>query len=244
MDKKNNGAKYKQIKEDIVDDILGSVFQPGDVIPTQEEYARRYNVSRLTVRKAFDDLIEKGVLRSEKGRGTYVQEIVNNTYSYRRLSGFTSNVVSKNVNVFSRVLGIYTTKANKRIATKLQTKLGSKILVIERLRYVNDVCTSYHRSHFVHARLSDIDFEQEDLTHNSLYEILRAKAGILPGYLDEYFRAVRATGQIAKYFGMEEGDPVLYVNRVTYDIDNQPIEYCENYESSEVQGVWVKSINI
>lgn len=243
MKKANSESKYKRIKEDIIDDILSSVYLPGETIPTQEEYAKKYNVSRLTVRKAFDALIQKGILRSEKGRGTFVQEIANNTYGYRRLSGFTSNVVSQKVRVYSKVLDIRRAKADKRVATKLQIPLGNEVLVIERLRYINDICTSYHRSYFVWSRVSDIDFEKEDLTQNSLYGILEEKAGMVPGYSDEYFRAVSATQDMAGYFELEEGDPVLQVSRVTYNVDNQPIEYCENYESSDVQGVWVKSIS-
>jgi DNA-binding GntR family transcriptional regulator len=61
---------------------------------------------------------------------------------------------------------------------------------------------------------------------------------------DERFRAVRATEEIAGYFGVEEGDPILYVTRVTYDSNHVPIEYCRNYESSDVNGIWVKSMSI
>ena len=70
MEKRNMGPKHKQIKEDIVEDILGGVYEPGDMIPKQSDYAKEYNVSRLTVRKAIDDLVAKGILRTEKGKGT------------------------------------------------------------------------------------------------------------------------------------------------------------------------------
>ncbi len=243
MEKANSGVKYKQIKEDIVDEILSRVYEPGDKIPGQDEYARKYNVSRLTVRKAIDDLVEKGILRTEKGKGTFVREIATKTYSYRRLTGFSSNVISKNVTITSRVTCINELKADKRIATHLQIPEGADVVNINRLRYINEICVSYQKSFFAKERVANIDFESEDLNNNSLYDILQTKAGIVLNYVDEHFRAIRANKEISEYFRVEEGDPVLYIVRVACDCKNIPIEYCENYDSSDVNGVWVKSIS-
>ena len=63
-------------------------------------------------------------------------------------------------------------------------------------------------------------------------------------YLDEHFRAIRADKQISDHFKIEEGDPILYVKRIAYDMNHVPIEYGKNYESSDVNGVWVRSISI
>lgn len=238
------GPMFKQIKEDIVEDIISSVYRPGDKLPTQEEYARKYGVSRLTVRKAMDDLILKGILRAEKGCGTFVQEIVANTYSYRRLAGFTSNVASQKVKVTSRVLGISELQADKRLATKLNIELGAPVILLERLRFGNGVCMSLQRSFIVKELTKNIDFFQEDMEKESLYQLLREKAGLYMEFADECFRAIRATAQLAEYFEVEEGDPVFLIYRVTHDVKNRPVEYCEEYSSSDVNGVWVKTLNI
>ncbi len=244
MQKSNMGAIYKQIKEDIVEDILSSVYTPGDMIPTQADYARKYNVSRLTVRKAIDDLVFKGILRSEKGKGTFVCDIVSNTYSYRRLTGFTSNVVSKKVKTNSKILSIQEIKADKRLSVKLNIPPESDVILIERLRYTNNICVSFQRSFLAKHHVSNINFYSEDLEFGSLYEILQKKAGFVMTFVDEHIRAIRATEQIAKYFDTEEGDPVLFTTRVVFNSQNEPVEYCENYDSSDVNGIWVKSLNI
>ena len=244
MGKSNLGPKFKQIKEDIVEDILSSVYLPGDVLPTQEEYASKYNVSRLTVRKAMDDLVLKGILRTEKGRGTFVQEVISNTYSYRRLSGFTSNIGSKKIKVTSRVISIQDVLADKRLSMKLEIPIGDEVVLIERLRYANGICASFQRAFLIKARVKNIDFLHEDLEQGSLYELLRSIEGITIGFADEHFRAVRATKEIAEFFAVEEGDPVLYVNRVAYDSSGRPVEYCENSDSSDVNGIWVKSVSL
>lgn len=244
MEKNNIGAKYKHIKEDIVDDIMSGVYGPGDLIPRQSDYADKYNVSRLTVRKAIDDLVMKGILTTEKGKGTYVQPIAAGTNCYRRSLGFSSNMNQSKIKVHSKVLNIEELCADKTLASHLQIQEGSPVVNIVRLRYINQVCVSLQKPFLARERVGDIDFEAENLNENSLYQLLEKKAGIILGYVDEQFRAIRADKETAGYFQVEEGDPILYVHRITYDMKNVPIEYCKNYESSDVNGVWVKSISI
>ncbi|KEZ90283.1 GntR family transcriptional regulator [Lacrimispora celerecrescens] len=244
MEKDNMGPKYKQIKEDIVESILGGVYEPGDMIPKQSDYAAQYNVSRLTVRKAIDDLVIKGILRTEKGKGTFVQEIATKAYSYRRLDGFSSNVVSKTAKVHSKVVAIEETAADKSLAFYLQIAENDKVIMIGRLRYVNEVCVAFQKSYLSKARVADIDFEKENLNEYSLYNVLQQKAGLIMSYVDERFRAIRADKELSSYFQVEEGEPILYVKRVAYDSQNVPIEYCKDYESSDVNGIWVRSISI
>ena len=172
MEKENMGPKHKQIKEDIVEDILGGVYEPGDMIPKQSDYARKYNVSRLTVRKAIDDLVMKGILRTEKGKGTFVQEVATKAYSYRRLAGFSSNVVSKTAKVHSKIVAIEELEADKTLASYLQIEEKDKVVLIGRLRYLNEVCVAYQKSYLPKKRVMGIDFEQENLSEDSLYDIL------------------------------------------------------------------------
>lgn len=244
MEKTNMGPKYKQIKEDIVEDILSGVYEPGDMIPRQSDYAKTYNVSRLTVRKAIDDLVMKGILQTEKGKGTFVQELATKAYSYRRAVGFSSNVGSYKAKVHSKVVNIEEIIADKPLASRLDIEEGSTVVRIERLRYINEVCVCFQKSYIAKERVAHIDFIMEDLNHNSLYAILRNKADITLSYVDERFRAIRASKEISSYFKVEEGDPILYVHRITYDNSGNPIELCKNYESSDVNGIWVKSISI
>lgn len=244
MEKENMGPKHKQIKEDIVEDILSGVYEPGDMIPKQSDYAEKYHVSRMTVRKAIDDLVRKGILQTEKGKGTFVREIAKKAYSYHRLAGFSANVVSSEIRVHSKVVSIRGIKADKSVAKHLQIAKDSDIVLIERLRYSNDCCVSFQKSYFPKERVRGIDFEKENLNENSLYDVLRRKAGIEMCYLDERFRAIRANQELSGYFNVEEGDPILYVKRIAYDSDNIPIEYGKNYESSDVNGIWVRSISI
>lgn len=244
MEKGNIGPKYKQIKEDIVDDILSGVYRAGDMIPKQSDYAQKYNVSRLTVRKAINDLVLKGVLTTEKGKGTFVRPVAAGSNCYRRSLGFSSNINQSKSRVWSKVLLIEEIRADRTLASHLQIAGGDPVVHIERLRYINEVCVALQKSYLARTRIGDIRFEEERLEENSLYQLLYDKAGLVLSYVDEQFRAILADRDVAGYFHVEEGDPILYVHRITYDAGNRPIEYCKNYESSDVNGIWVKSISI
>lgn len=244
MDKSNVGPKYKIIKEEIVEDILSGVYAPGDMIPKQSEYAEKYGVSRLTVRKAIDDLVMKGILETKKGKGTTVQEITAKANCYRRSLGLSSNVSSSKERVSSKLIHLDEGVADKALAKHLQIKEGSNVILIERLRYINDVCVALQKSYIPRKLVGNIDFVAENLDENSLYHVLQTKAGIVLSYVDERFRAIRADEEVSGYFNVEVGDPILYVCRTTYNMKQEPIEYCKSYESSDVNGVWVKSVSI
>lgn len=65
-------AQYKQIENDILDKISTCFYKKNDMIPTELELARNYNVSRVTVRRATDNLVAKGLLYRTPGVGTFV----------------------------------------------------------------------------------------------------------------------------------------------------------------------------
>ena len=64
--------QYLDIKKDLLDKILSGVYQQGSIIPNEYELAEIYNVSRPTIRKAVQILVDEGYLEKRKKRGTIV----------------------------------------------------------------------------------------------------------------------------------------------------------------------------
>lgn len=71
-EKKEKMPLYLEIKQQILSEISGNNFTPGQKMPTERELARRLNISRNTVSLAYDELIRDGVLTARQGRGTFV----------------------------------------------------------------------------------------------------------------------------------------------------------------------------
>jgi GntR family transcriptional regulator len=65
---------YYQIKQTIKNWIINREFSLGEKIPSENELAEKFNVSRLTIRQAISQLIQEGFLQSRRGEGTFVTE--------------------------------------------------------------------------------------------------------------------------------------------------------------------------
>ena len=63
---------YRQLKDILKEDIESGIWKPGDRIPSENELREQYDVSRNTVIKALEELVQEGLLRREQGRGTFV----------------------------------------------------------------------------------------------------------------------------------------------------------------------------
>ncbi|UCD38027.1 MAG: GntR family transcriptional regulator [Fidelibacterota bacterium] len=74
IDLQNPTPLYRQIAEDIERQIASGELKPGDKIASQVELAQSYSVSLITVKKAIAELVNKRILFSRVGKGTFVAE--------------------------------------------------------------------------------------------------------------------------------------------------------------------------
>lgn len=236
-----NIAMYKIIRESIVQDILSGVYESGDMINGQDYYAKMFNVSRATVRRAIDDLVEKQVLYTEKGKGTFVNKMRNNKERERRKLSFSESPRKKTHKFETVIDAMDYQKADNRIAKQLQINVGDEIVKIQRIRKVDGIAENYQTSYLNCELVSDIDFKSEDLNNKSLFELLRVKSNLIPKYSDEEIRAISCPKEIEGKLPIEEGEPILFIKRVTYTEENKVMEYCEDYECSDIKGLKVRT---
>src|SRR5690625_792519 len=74
IDKNSPLPIYYQLSEQIKRLIETEQLLPGDLLPSEREYAERYNISRMTVRQAISNLVTESLLYRKKGKGTFVAE--------------------------------------------------------------------------------------------------------------------------------------------------------------------------
>lgn len=236
-----NASSYKLVRDGIVNDILSGCYDDTGLLKGQEYYAQKHGVSRTTVRKAMQSLISKGMLYTIKGKGTYVNIDDVKKYSSERTLSFSAVERVKKLRLTSRVYSICEIKAENYISKQLQIEVGSKVVQIKRLRLVNNNPENYQVSYLDLEKVKCIDFSKEDLESGSLFKLLQEKAGLIAQYSMEEIRAVRCTEEIADMLQMESEDPVLFIMRTTYDKNNIPMEYCEDYECTDIKGLKIKN---
>ncbi|MEG0319638.1 MAG: UTRA domain-containing protein [Niameybacter sp.] len=127
------------------------------------------------------------------------------------------------------------------MARQLGIALDDKVVCLKRLRMVNGIPENYQISYLNKELIKDIDFSKEDLNASFLFRLLREKAELVPKYSDEEIRAVICPLEIAQKLGVEKNDPVLFIRRTTYSQEGLVMEYCEDYECSDVKGLKVRT---
>lgn len=244
MGKKRKMPKYVVIKEDILEKIASGIYSPGDPIPNQIEYAKKYNVSRVTVREAISALKERGILKTINGKGTFVTEKISSYYGPNRLGGLSQNKLESKGTLHSKVLSIEIVPASKQVASSLKIREGEMMIKIHRLRLLDDVCIAVEEAYLQYQYVNNIDFWNADLENGSLYSLLKDEAGIEFKCAEEEIHAILANDVLANYFDIECMTPILFVKRITITSDGIPLEYCNNYERGDEAGIKVRTITI
>jgi len=236
--KSNNIPAHIMIRESIINDIMRGVYEKGSMLPQQSYYAEKYGVSRATVRKAMDQLIHQNVIVTVKGKGTFVCDYKQARHGFSRKLSFSEDLPSYR-KLHSRVLALSEEKATVGVARQLQIQENDPVVRIARLRIVNDIPHSVQITYLNKRLVSNIDFAQEDLENGSLFQVLHQKAGLLSAYQEEEIRAVICPENIAHQLQLSANAPVLLIFRTVYTDHDVPMEYCEDYESTETKGLKV-----
>lgn len=207
---------YYKLAETIEEQINEGVYVKGEKIPSERELCEIYEVSRMTVRLAIDELVKNGKLEKVQGKGTYVlsKSIVQNlnkVYSY-------SGEMDKQGKVSSTmIIERKIVEADEKLATKLRVPIGEKLLYIERLRLAENVAIMVEKTWFVYSIvpfLIDIDF-----TEKGLYKTLDEDYGIKINKAIETFKATQLNANECKLLHCPKNQYGLLVKRVSYSND-------------------------
>ncbi len=170
-DSKSAKPLYKQLEAALKEAIARGEYKPGQQIPTENELSVRWQVSRVTVRKALDALTRENLLTRVSGKGTFVS----GEKFQRSMTGimsFSELCQSQGRRPGSRTIKSVFESVDDETKALLNMNDGEKAVVIERIRYADDVAVSLETVHLPPRFAFLLD---EDLNNHSLYECLREK---------------------------------------------------------------------
>ena len=133
LDRVSGIPLYMQIWDSVHQDILSGNYVAGQQIPSEEELAKIFNVSRMTLRHGLSELISEGVLYKQHGVGTFVSQSRVEA-NYTRLTSFTSDAIDQNRIPGSRLLGIETLPAEGRLKETLDLLDNTFVICLKRLQ--------------------------------------------------------------------------------------------------------------
>jgi GntR family transcriptional regulator len=228
-------AKYIQIKQDIIDDIKSGALQPGDKVDSESVLKKKYNVSTITVRKAFNDLINEGYLIGVQGVGTFVTK-------KQMIRGLTSISFSDELLQQGYQIGLRVDKIeevlNPSIADILEISHDQPMVCVRRLRLANDEPIAYQSS-FVDSRILSLEQAQRIHEDASFYKTLK-EFKIVPAWVNENYSVKQVNdSSIAKLMNIKKGSDTFFVKRIAFDEFDKIIEYAETHFNKDWYSVTV-----
>ena len=235
MKRQSMQSNYMRIHYEIANEIAMGIYKPGDSLPTHTELSKKYNVSRVTISEAIKELTRRGILRTQKGKGTFVVGSPMEIGNFPRFEGFSKfSNQNKNRKLTSKVIGNEIVPAPVEVAKLLGVQTGTPVVNIMRIRSVDGNLMSFESSFLLHSYVDMIDFKKEDLGAGSLYGVLREKADLVFGYSKENLRATYCPQKVGELLGLSEVEPILFINRVCGISEAELVECVEIYERSDI----------
>lgn len=215
-------AVWRQIAGTLSREIDAGIWPPGGRLPTESELSRRFGVNRHTLRRAVADLADRGIVRVEQGRGTFVSEDVVE-YAVGDRPRFAETLNSQRRAPGGRLLRALRLPADERIATALKIRRGAAVILIERLGDADGRPISISSHYFPANRFPGLMsyYAEEGSITRSL-----ARCG-LSDYLrlTTRVRARRATAEELRMLQLPPNTPVLETEAINVDPAGRRIEF-------------------
>lgn len=214
--------RYHRIAEALRDQIRDGSLAAGERLDNQRKLARDFGVTLMTLRQALDVLEREQLIARQHGLGTFVAA-PSIDYDILQLNRFAGDLSARGEHVTTRVLGSRFVGADRRVARALGLGIGTRVLVLERLRLVDERPLSLQRS-YLPAPIGE-EVVRADLSLTPLRQILEFKLGIVIARARETVSAVRLPRREARELGCRTGAPAFGSERVSLDTAGQPVVF-------------------
>lgn len=217
---------YFQLYDILLEKITAGEYKPGELMPTENDLIQTYGISRITVRRAMDMLMNDGLIVKRRGYGTCVQpKKVEQTM--KRVLHFSEEMEKKGYTSSTRMLANEMLPASKLIADALQIAEGCPLVRVTRLRYANGVPLCLEIAHLVYERCPEV--YGTDFTETSLRNFLLQKYSIAWTTARQRIYAINSNAKIAGSLDIKENSALIYIERVSFMADGKPGEYLQSY---------------
>jgi GntR family transcriptional regulator len=213
---------YAVLEAQIAAGIAGGEFPIGSQLPTEDQLIRRFAVSRTTVRKAIQNLSDRGLIEIRRGTGTFVAQ-PKITQDLTELTGFVEDMNALGHAATARLIDRIVVAADRDVAEHLRLPVGTHVMQIRRLRLANGVGMSLDETYLpleIGEKIAAHDLEVEPI-----FTLLEQRYDI-PLIEAEYeLAAVCADHDVATALGVEPGSPIFLIERTSFSAGDRPVDY-------------------
>ncbi|MDD4508805.1 MAG: GntR family transcriptional regulator [Eubacteriaceae bacterium] len=220
-------TKYEKIAEDVQSKIEQGEYKPNEQIPLVTEMCDTYGVSKITVKKAMDLLVLRGLIVKRRGAGSFVKNIeIGALQSFpemsSQLSGFSADYANTPVRVTSVVHDFSIVSPSEKVADKLKITSGDFVYQICRTRLADGVPKVIE---YTYMPIDVIPGLKKEDVEASIYHHIEKELGLTVYSAHRTVRAVMPTVLEKERLSLEDHIPLLEVEQVAFLKDGRIFEY-------------------
>jgi GntR family transcriptional regulator len=212
---------YQQLQRALREAIDKRLFGPDEALPAERQLANDLSISRITVRKAIDGLVDEGLLVRRAGSGNFINTRIEKNFA--KLTSFSEDMRSRGRTPRSVWLKRSEGTVTPEEALRLRLSPGAPVYRFNRIRYADDMPMCLEYATIVADALPSLD-----AVDVSMYEALEL-AGNRPVRALQRLSALLLTGEQAALLQAKEGDAGLAVERLGFLRDGRAVEFCRSY---------------
>lgn len=222
---------YHQLKEILLRYIEQA--EERSILPTEAALCSHYELSRSTVRQALGELVDEGYIVRHKGKGSMILPKKIKQDFLVILKTFNDEMQQKGLIPTTKVLSQKIVKPLPFVANALHIKASDEVVRLVRLRSTNGqqivLVTTYLPADYNNLR----DIIDEDLEQQSMYHVMNERFSVSIIECKRMLEVRKASEFEAHTLGTKEGEPMQYIETISYDNQNHPVEFSMAYYRSD-----------
>lgn len=220
----NRLPRYQRLRDQIAAGIAAQQWRPGEAIPSESELATMHDVAVGTVRHAIDVLVAEGLVERAQGRGTFVRRPCFDGSLLRCLQ-IPGLEPGQKPELISRILERAALPAPPEAADKLALKPGTDCIRLVRQKWVDRRILRCEEIWLPKARFAPLLAVELASIGDDLYPAFERLCGQLVATAEETLSAEAVGPEHARLVGLDVGQPVVVIDRLTRGYDRQPLEW-------------------
>lgn len=224
LDTESEAPLHGQIRTAIEKLIAMGRFPAGSVLPGEQELAAHFDVSRITVKRALNDLALAGQVRRMRGRGTIVTGGAAHPMVRGSFSTLFDSLRAMGMQTQVELLSVERTAPPKDVAEALNLEKGEKVQRAVRLRHLEDAPFSYLIT-YVPLDVAE-HYSGDELATTPLLTLIE-RSGVRIMEAEQSLTAIAAPKDVADNLHIAPGSPILKIFRVMKDEDGLPVQAIE-----------------
>ncbi|MEK6190548.1 MAG: trehalose operon repressor [Carnobacterium alterfunditum] len=218
-------SKFNKIFLDLEAAILNQSFISGDLLPSENELVKTYNVSRETIRKALNLLLEKGYIQKLQGKGSVVLDIKRFDFPVSGLTSYKELQDAQQMNSQTIVVHNGLQPISEDLANHLKLPLDTPVLYLERLRKVNGEVVIIDKDYLLASIVPTIP---TDAAEDSLYHYIEHTLGLTISYAQKEITVDPITEEDKRLMDLEDDTHVVVVRSDVYLEDTTLFQHTES----------------